>query len=849
MLEKFLLACVIIISSPTISHSADLNQDSLIAILKNQSGNTRLKTLLLLSKQLSYSDQRASIGYANVAINLANELHDMSSSSSAYCNLGDAYYYLNDLESAKANYELALKVANKAGNKELQANAINNIGIVHYLWGNLDEAEKTFGRAMENYAAIHDDQGEANCLNNLANIHFDKGDVDKAVSFYEKVLDIKKKSSNTKDYVNAMANIGNVFERRGRYDEALKYYDNALGIIKRNGDKRIIASISSNIGAIYMNKGNIAKAVSYYNMALSLSEEVGDQKSVAMILTNLSLLNISQGNFKKAHDLLQRALRLHKGQADKAGISKDLYNLGVIFEELKEFGNAVDYYNEALAIMQQLDDKKGVANVFLGLGNSFSNLKDYDKAFRYYNDALQIKQQLADDQGIAKIFQNMGALYEITGKDNEAIAYYEKSLKLEQETGNVNGITESLINIGTIYKNRGNFSKASEYYKRCEELARKNNYKKLLMVISKHFSEIYMLQDNYSKALDYYIDYTALKDSIFNEEAKRQISEMQTRYEAEKSKQQIMLLKKEGALRDVEIRQKRLWTNALAVFIILIVVFFMYLYRIKTRANKLLADKNAKIQQHQNEIIDSINYASKIQSALLPQKESIGKVLHEYFVLYKPRDIVSGDFYWLSNINECVYVCAADCTGHGVPGAFMSMLGISLLNEAVNRKHISNTGQILDYMRCEIINSLHQESDLSIKDGMDLSLFCIDLQNMRLQFSGAFNNLIVIRNKCLVELKADSMPIAFYLHMNNFKNQTFDLLKNDMIYAFSDGYVDQFGGPNNKKFMKKRFKEMLISIAHLPVAEQREILDRTIVEWRGGNDQTDDISVFGVKIC
>jgi len=827
---------------------ADVNVDSLKVVVRAQKGKERLGSLILLSKQLSYTDQRASMAYSRAAMKLSTELKDKRSEAKALSNIADAQYYLNELDVALKYYQMSRDAAEMVNDKELVANAQSNIAIVNYLWGNLDLAEKTFASALKIYVDISDYDGEANCLNNIGNIYYDQGKTSKATAYYEQALDLKRKTANKLGYVNALTNLGNVFESRGRNDLALKYYQMALASVKKIGNKRVTATVSSNIGTIYMNKGSNDKAVAYYRMALSLSEEVDDQKTMAMILSNLSLIYINQGDLRKAHEYLQRSLKLHESLRDKAGKSKDFYNIGLIFDELKEYQNALDYYEDALVLMKELGDSKGIANVYVSLGNTYANTKDYKKAIKYYNDALVLRNKDNDLPGLAKVYQNIGALEEIMGKDDQAIVYYEKSLRIEEQTGNTNGIAESLINIGTIYKNRGEYARAFDYYKRCEQLARQNNYKRLMMVACKNISEIYMLQDKCQKALDYYIDYTAIKDTLFNEESKRQISEIQTRYETDKRQQEIKLLKKEGLLKEVEIKQKKLWTNALVVFIIVVVVFFLYLFRVKSRANKLLEEKNEKIEEHQTAIIDSINYASKIQNALLPQKDALETLREEFFVLLKPRDIVSGDFYWVSQINGKTYACAADCTGHGVPGAFMSMLGISLLNEAVNRKNLFVPGEILDYMRNEIISLLHQTKEVGIKDGMDIALFCIDHESNQLQYAGAFNSLYIVRDNRVTELKADAMPLAFYYHMPPFTNLTIELGKGDMVYVFSDGYVDQFGGPNHKKFMKRRFKELLVAVSNESAAKQKEILDETIEEWKGINEQTDDIIVVGMKI-
>jgi len=257
-------------------------------------------------------------------------------------------------------------------------------------------------------------------------------------------------------------------------------------------------------------------------------------------------------------------------------------------------------------------------------------------------------------------------------------------------------------------------------------------------------------------------------------------------------------------------------------------------------------DKIAEIHKH---ITESIEYASRIQHAILPPKELISKHLPDHFILFKPRDIVSGDFYWLKQIGNYTVYAAADCTGHGVPGAFMSMLGISFLNEIVTKTRFDNAGEILNRLRKKIKTSLRQTGkDGESKDGMDIAVCVIDNESLQLEYSGAYNPLYIIRKGELTEIKATRNPVGIYLKEKLFENHKFQLEKGDVIYTFSDGYIDQFGGENESRFKSKNFKKLLLEINNKPMQEQRKILDAVLLKWQGKTEQTDDIVVFGVRI-
>lgn len=306
-----------------------------------------------------------------------------------------------------------------------------------------------------------------------------------------------------------------------------------------------------------------------------------------------------------------------------------------------------------------------------------------------------------------------------------------------------------------------------------------------------------------------------------------------------------------------------------ALLLLLGLAYFIYVnYKNKKRANELLEEKNRKITEQRDEIekqkdiaemqrdqiayqkkhiTDSIHYAQRIQRAILPSLELFTDEV-DHFVLYKPRDIVSGDFYWVDKVENRQIIIAADCTGHGVPGAFMSMLGVSLLNEIILSRHILAPDQILNTLRSMIIDSLGQgESASGVKDGMDMTVTVIDFEKDKLYFAGANNPLYHIRNGELTQYKADKMPVAIHELMDDFQMITIDLEKGDTFYTFSDGYVDQFGGPKQKKFLSKNFRNVLLEIQDLDMISQGKKLDEVFEEFRADIEQVDDVVVIGVR--
>jgi serine phosphatase RsbU (regulator of sigma subunit) len=365
---------------------------------------------------------------------------------------------------------------------------------------------------------------------------------------------------------------------------------------------------------------------------------------------------------------------------------------------------------------------------------------------------------------------------------------------------------------------------------------------------------------NYEQAYIYYKKYTSLNDSLFTADYADQITEWQTRYETNKKEQELQIQKAENQKKEAELKRKNIVLISFIGFIVVVLVFSVLLYKqfaAKKKANILLQEQNEEIKNQRDkifnqnkEITDSIEYASKIQSAILPPKDIISEKLPEHFILYKPRDIVSGDFYWLYPKNNKIYLCAADCTGHGVPGAFMSMLGIALLNEIISKSEVNTADKILNFLRDYVVRSLHQTGEAGeTQDGMDIAFCVIEPDKKQLQFAGAFNPLFLIRNGELYETKGDKMPIGVHLRQNEpFTNHIIPIKKNDKIYLFSDGYTDQFGGPKRKKFLMKRFRELLVEINQYSMEDQKIRIDKEFNDWKGDYEQIDDILVFGIKI-
>jgi len=304
-----------------------------------------------------------------------------------------------------------------------------------------------------------------------------------------------------------------------------------------------------------------------------------------------------------------------------------------------------------------------------------------------------------------------------------------------------------------------------------------------------------------------------------------------------------------------------LLTGAVGVFSILLIRMRYRLTKKEIIARHALEQSKHEVEEKNKEIVDSINYAKRIQDALIPPADVLKKMLPNSFVIFKPKDIVSGDFYWASTTTttpkskdekpaEMVLFSAADCTGHGVPGAFMSVIGLKLFNQSVKQPEVNSPAQALDFLNTEVFTTvnLHSDGENVIRDGMDVAFCAIDKATLKLYFAGANNPVYIVRSKELYEIKGDKKPIGSYQSEEHFTDNEYQLEKGDMVYVFSDGYPDQFGGPKGKKLKYSVFKKLLVENSHLPVQEQQNNLEAYFEEWKGDLEQLDDVCVIGVRI-
>jgi serine phosphatase RsbU (regulator of sigma subunit) len=581
-------------------------------------------------------------------------------------------------------------------------------------------------------------------------------------------------------------------------------------------------------------------------------------------------------NLLRAQNINQETLAIiedYKKQADdykqqnntiqQAGF---LNKIAYLYWENGDHNNAIQYFSQSLTLNKQNNNLNGVKSILFNIGLIYSDIEDYKKAYDNFHEGLSYARKLNQKDGIYQGLINEASALKKLGKHNEAIKDLNEGLLIAQELNNIKLVRTCYGMLAENYEAIGNSEKTMEYYN-------------LFASVDKHIKSE-QIKDIETKSKEEVQKATQAK-TLSDQQLTEKVVELEETQESLKKteeitkQQQLELEFKELAIREKEaqLKNERIIRFSFTAFAVLILLFLLVLIRqiqAKKKANSELAAKNVQIQEQSNEIkaqrdlankqkqniTDSIEYGKRIQQALLPPAGFLRRSLPEHFILFKPRDIVSGDFYWLMNKDSKIIIAAADCTGHGVPGAFMSMLGTAFLNEIVNKivenKHVYSlqANEILNQLRTYVIESLHQtgRSD-EAKDGIDLALCIIDYDTRQVQFSGARNPLYHISTGELKIYKGDPMPAS--IHQNAdipFTNHEISVKEGDIIYMFTDGYPDQIGGPQKRKFMSRSFQELLLKIHQKPMDAQHQILDKTIEEWRGTGIQIDDILVVGLKL-
>lgn len=619
----------------------------------------------------------------------------------------------------------------------------------------------------------------------------------------------------------------------------------------------------------YMNKlsnvyqrNDFNTALDYATKALDLSEKTNDVRGKVSSYNNIGDAYWYHSDYITAQRFYYKAYRINDSLKDKRGIAESLYNIGWIIVMQQHNVKEIGYLYRSLGLYEELKDDESIAGMLNTLGQFYLDQYATTKKREYYDSSLHYLKKVIDFSKNCKDFEPgshenfYGSLADLMGHSGDyTSAKYYKEIKIKRDllSGDSLAYYNNLDDMAGIEFHLGNTAKAIELARICLEFAKRKGFNELEMAAAGHLNEIYYSQNDLATAYDYFNRFIVLRDSMNKQLFSANLNDIQNGYELDKKEASIKQLTQENEIQELKAKQNGFILLGVGVVLLIIIVIAYLLYRQnrqKNAANLLLKEQNTIITQKKQEIDHSIQYAKGIQMALLPDIHEIRNTFPESFIYYLPKDIVSGDFYWFHKLGDYFYGVAADCTGHGVPGALMSIVSMDKIIQAIFEKKLNEPADILKFLNIEIKNALKQHQDENKqRDGLDIALLRINTKTNSVDFSSANRPLYLINNGVLTEYKGDKVAIAGYTPDNHsFRQLTLQLEKGDCLYISSDGYADQFGGDEGKKFMTKNFKSLLQNVSGKDMKAQETEVINSHTRWKGNYEQVDDILVIGIKV-
>jgi serine phosphatase RsbU (regulator of sigma subunit) len=676
----------------------------------------------------------------------------------------------------------------------------------------------------------------------------------------------------------AQMSLGNLDSAITTANTALNLYNNLLAALN-GGDSSLLlkqkAKVYNNIGLICSNQSNAGEALKNFDASIKIKRKLRDLKGIAQTYNNIGSIYETQGNYSQALKNYILSLKIGEGISAIHDVSYYYNNIGIIYFNLGNYPEALKNHFAALKIRIAFNDKKGIADSYNNIAANYSRQRNFKKALDYNKASLKIYTEIGNKHGIAQSYTNLAELYLMQNNSQAALTNYLVAEEIYLQLGDLEGLALTYNNIGTINLLLQN--KNNPYFEKALAIALKIGNLDEIKESYLGLSELDSLNGNYKQAWSHLKLYLIYRDSLFNEASTKKLIQTQMQYDFDKKESLIKAEQEKKEIRSKnELDKQKLVRNSFVGGFILVVLIAAGIFRSlqqNRKAKAIITYQKAIVDEKNRDILDSIQYAKRLQKAILPANKLVKEYLKESFIFYKPKDIVAGDFYWVypvpssnsissgQNSNEKIILfAAADCTGHGVPGAMVSVVCANALNKAVKELSLRDPGKILDAVNKYVEETFEKkEEDEIVQDGMDISLCALNLDTLQLLWSGANNALIIIRNEQtssthekeflrIKELLPNKQPIGLYSDRKPFTTHTTQLQKGDMLYLFSDGYADQFGGSEGKKLMKKNLKNLLLQISTKAVEKQQEELENYFTSWQGSNPQVDDVCVIGVRV-
>lgn len=679
---------------------------------------------------------------------------------------------------------------------------------------------------------------------------------DSAIELAQEAITISNELRYGRGLTNAASHKGSALISKGKYDDAIKNYDEHAPVILKYGFPRGYCMLRMRKGYAYYNSGRASDAIAAFKSAIPESEQYKQYDVLSDVQRGIGMSYTSVGDHQKATEAFIQAIQAAELSSLPSQVGYTYITLGNSQINQKDSAGALSSYRHALLILDTMHNDYGRAGCYICIGNVYLYQKKYDSALVNYNKCLQIREAMNNDPaGIAGIKENIATVLLEQGKPEQALIYFREGLEVFLTLNNQEGIAGSYANMGNAYRAMKEYTEAEKYYVAALGPARKSGSNNFIRESFKGLAEVYYQTGRYKEAAEYKDSLIRISDIIIGEQHSAESKEIEARFRNQQKEEEIAYLQETGAQQaELAAKQQQI---IVAISVGLALVFLLMLVAVRAnaqrkKANHQLKEQNLVIAEKNKDITDSITYARRIQQSVLPDQKVLFDNVADALIFYQPRDIVSGDFFWFRKEGQRLYIACADCTGHGVPGALVSVVGVNLLEQIVTANKSVSTGALLDELHKMMYTALHKDSlSRGSTDGMDIALICIDRAKNVVEFSGASRSLLHFNGETLTQIKGHRFSIGGVKDVDggsSFGMQEFPIRPGDACYLFTDGYADQFGGSSNKKFMSKNFTDLIAKNTQANMKSQQSILEKTFREWMGKNSQVDDVLVIGVRL-
>ena len=701
-----------------------------------------------------------------------------------------------------------------------------------------------------------------------------------SIAIYESTAGLERlagKAKNPVVRIHSLMRLGYRAYRTGKTEKAIEYFSKCATDFKAINDNNLLSNNYNNIGVLYYHQGNNEKALEYYNMALEISRETKDERATAKMLNNIAVIYDISGKTKEAISTYLEALKIREQVRDSAGMSLIYNNLGIIFDNLSDSIKALEYYKKSRVIDEKQNDLEALSYTYDNLSSAYSKRGMRDSALYYIRQCLSIREKIGDVLQLPPSYNNMGTMMLEMNKPDSALYFYHLALKYADDNGDMNDIITARTNIGRYYFEQKDYKKAREIATDAYVMSGEIDYPELVRDAASLLSDIYNRTGDVKQELKYLREYINLRDSLSSQQNKQLLQQRYYQYEYDKKAiedsilyEQKILVKNSEITRIEEKNRSQQMIIYLIIGIAAIVAVFLFIIirqvSIKKKINKTLLLRNSEINS-KNELLesqkrelqiknrqigDSFDYAKNLQLSILPSEEMLKQYAEEHFLLFMPKETIGGDFYWAAEGKKSIYLAVADCTGHGIPGAILSTMSIILLNNIVSDQTDLSPGEILIRLNADFLKCLNNQGDLITNDGLDITLLKIDKNAKQIVAVSTNQSLFVaVPAEKLRKYNGDIVSIGGFMatdYREILTEHVFTYTPGTIIYMMTDGFADQLGGDENKKYSNKELEHLIEQLMTSVFQHQPDTLKDEHLAWKGGQKQTDDITFMAVML-